>query len=85
MGQLQAVNGIGPQYGELIVRAGIRTLGELADQKPGPLRKRIEDYHEGLDVRVTGGNVSEDMLEDWIGQARDIVAKHPEVAAVGSR
>lgn len=83
MGQLQAINGVGPQYSELLVRTGIRTLADVAEQTPSVLLEKITAYQESLEVRVQGGTITVDMLKDWIHQARDIVKEFPEVARVG--
>jgi len=73
MAQLQAVSGIGKQYSELLVRCGVHGLAGLAEERAGPLAKRVEDYEESLEVRVTKGHVSSAMARDWIQQAKAYV------------
>lgn len=80
MGRLQAVNGIGPQYSELLVRAGVRTMAELAAQKPEALAKKLADYEATLGVRVQGTMVSETQTADWISQAKALTKAAPAAA-----
>lgn len=85
MGRLQAVRGIGPQDGELLARAGVTTLEELARWEPGPLAEKLNAFQAGLDTSVEGNTITPVRTEAWIQGARDIVgvpapAPPPEVA-----
>lgn len=80
MGRLQAINGIGPQYSELLVRAGILTMADLAVQKPEPLAKKLNDYEASLGVRVQGTVINATQTESWIKQATELTKAAPEAA-----
>lgn len=69
--ELMALNGVGPQYAELLVRAGIRSIGELAVWEPDPLIKAVRDKQEELDVQIQGAKLSESRAAEWIRQAQD--------------
>jgi len=79
--QLQVVNGIGPQYSELLVRAGIRSMEELARQEPGPLAKRLNDYEASLGKRVQGTLIDPTRTENWVAQARELTGVKPSARA----
>lgn len=69
--ELMALNGVGPQYAELMVRAGIRSIGELAVWEPDPLLKAVEDKQAELDVRIQGAKLTEKRAARWIEQAQE--------------
>lgn len=73
MGTLQAVNGIGPQHSELLVRAEVRSLRELASFEPAALAAKLNAYQDGLGQRVESGAITPATVEPWIQGARDIV------------
>ena len=56
------VNGIGPTYAARLKEAGIGTLDELSKADAGDLSEKLE---------VIGGRTE---IEDWIKQAREMVA-----------
>lgn len=70
-GELMALDGVGPQYAELMVRAGIRSIGELAVWDPDPLMKAVEDKQAELDVKIQGAKLSEKRARTWIQQAKE--------------
>lgn len=79
MAKLQAVKGIGPQYSELLVRAGVWTVADLAASEPDALAKKITDYEGALETRVTGATITPGLVKNWIDEAR---ATAPAPAAV---
>lgn len=69
--ELMAVNGIGPQYAELLVRSGVRGLQQLRDHEPDTLVERIEDKQRELMVRIQGNVIKEARASLWIEAARE--------------
>jgi predicted flap endonuclease-1-like 5' DNA nuclease len=67
VGQFQAIDGVGPAYADVLVRAGVQGLPDLAQQQPQPLAQRLKPF-EGQGARATP-----DMLADWIHQAQRIL------------
>jgi predicted flap endonuclease-1-like 5' DNA nuclease len=72
MARLQAVNGVGPQFSELLVRAGITQFRQLADETPASLAKRLQEHEAGLEHRVQGAPISEGLVAGWIPQAAEL-------------
>lgn len=70
-GELMALDGVGPQYAELLVRAGIRSIPELEAWDPDPLFQAVEDKQEELDVRIQGSKLTQDRAAAWIQQAAE--------------
>ena len=74
MCELIAVNGIGRQYAELLVKSGVRSIAELAKQRPAALVKKIEDATEDLQNRIQANPVTVALVTRWINAAK---AHHP--------
>lgn len=65
---LSRVTGIQAQNGELLVAAGVQTVGVLAEQEAGALHGRLADLNANKNlVRVVPGA---SQLGKWIGQAK---------------
>ncbi|HEV8359086.1 MAG TPA: DUF4332 domain-containing protein, partial [Candidatus Thermoplasmatota archaeon] len=64
------INGIGKQYSELLVRAGVTSVQEVATSRPAELTQRLQKYQEGLDTNVQGNPITEGLVEDWIREAK---------------
>lgn len=79
--ELMALSGVGPQYAELLVRAGVRSIGELAVWEPDPLHKAVKDKQEKLDVQIQGASLSQGRVENWIEAAQE----HDPVESRGRR
>lgn len=77
MGRLQAVSGIGPQYSELLARAGVASLEDLARWDPGPLAEKLVAFQSELDTRVEGNPITPGRTAGWIEGARAIVGTPP--------
>lgn len=65
MAELTAVKGIGPQYAEALVRAGITSIAELRRRSAAALAKQVNDYLAGLDNNVLGTSITEARLKGW--------------------
>jgi predicted flap endonuclease-1-like 5' DNA nuclease len=73
MARLQALDGLGPQYSELLVRAGVTTLDDLAAQLPEGLAIKLNAYQDSLGQRVQGSAITAGLVEGWIRAARQKV------------
>lgn len=69
--ELMAVDGVGPQFAELLARSGVDTIADLADADADQLLERLEAKEESLDVAIQKGRLTEDRVEDWIAWARE--------------
>lgn len=64
------VNGIGPQYAELLEAAGVDTVAELAQRVPANLHAKLTEVQEqkGLTGRVPAAS----FVADWVEQAKQL-------------
>jgi predicted flap endonuclease-1-like 5' DNA nuclease len=67
MADLMRVKGVGAEFAELLVAAGVDTIKELRTRNAENLQKKLEEVHaeKGLTRRVP----SLDMVKDFIAQA----------------
>lgn len=72
MAELMKVSGIGKQYAEALVRAGIEGIDELKRRRPGRIADQVNRYLEGLDSSVLGSSISERRVEGWQEAARSM-------------
>lgn len=70
MAELIKVNGIGPQYAEALVRAGIEGIAELKRRSPSKIADQVNAYLETLDTNVLGTKITEKRVESWQDKAR---------------
>jgi predicted flap endonuclease-1-like 5' DNA nuclease len=70
MAELIKVNGIGPQYAEALVRAGIEGIAELKRRSPAKIADQVNAYLDTLDTNVLGVKVTEKRVEGWQDKAR---------------
>lgn len=70
MAELVKVKGIGPQYAEALVRAGVGGIAELKRRSPARVAQQINDYLAGLDNNVLGNKITEKRVEGWKESAR---------------
>jgi predicted flap endonuclease-1-like 5' DNA nuclease len=76
MGQLMEVKGIGPQYAEILVMAGVKRIGELAQADAVALTARIDAIEESRKKAVLGTNITQRHVERWIEAAKDYMRMH---------
>lgn len=69
MASLMIVNGIGPENAEILNRAGIENLGQLANQSSTAAVKKIERLKERK-PKVVKRKPSQKTLASWIDEAR---------------
>lgn len=65
MAELTAVKGIGPQYAEALVRAGIGGVAELKRRSAATLAKQVQDYLDSLEHHVLGNSITEARIRGW--------------------
>jgi predicted flap endonuclease-1-like 5' DNA nuclease len=70
MSELAKVNGIGPQYAEALVRAGISGIKELKARQAAEIAKQTTDYLEGLKNNVLGAKVTPQRVTTWQKHAK---------------
>lgn len=70
MAELMAISGIGPQYAELLSRAGVEGIDALASADPDELVSDIRSKQDEIDVRIQGNIVKRARAERWIEAAR---------------
>jgi predicted flap endonuclease-1-like 5' DNA nuclease len=70
MAELIKVNGIGPQYAEALVRAGIEGIAELKRRSPSKIADQVNAYLDTLDTNVLGTKITEKRVEGWQDKAR---------------
>lgn len=71
MGRLLPLSGIGPQAAELLARAGIKTIQQLASQDPLDLSVKCKDVDRGKKVKLTNLDVTPALAKKWIEAARE--------------
>ncbi|MGB1586160.1 MAG: DUF4332 domain-containing protein [Thermoplasmatota archaeon] len=70
MSQLLKINGIGPQFAELMVRAGIEGIDGLRGGDPEAMVAQVKAYEAGLKNQVTGSGIGIKRMTDWHEQAK---------------
>lgn len=72
MAQLVKVKGIGPQYAEALVRAGIGGIEDLKRRSPARMAEQVNAYLATLDVNVLGNKITEKRIEGWKESAKQL-------------
>jgi hypothetical protein len=70
MAELMAVNGIGAQYAELLVRADVSSIDELCAETPQPLLNRIHKLEQHQGNRIQGNTIGIKIVQTWISAAQ---------------
>ena len=70
MAELIKVNGIGPQYAEALVRAGIEGISELKRRSAAKIAEQVNAYLDTLQTNVLGTKITEKRVEGWQEKAR---------------
>jgi len=71
MGQLMRLKGIGPQYAEVLVRAGVRSIAHLAAQDAEQLATKVRDLERSRKTRIQGNEITANVTRNWVQAARD--------------
>jgi len=74
MGELMDITGIGPQFSELLVRCGIRTVKELSACDPKELMARVLVTSAEREVRIQGAPLGLKHMERWVRAAREYLS-----------
>jgi predicted flap endonuclease-1-like 5' DNA nuclease len=70
MATLMRLKGVGPQSAEVLVRAGIRNIPQLAAEDAEALSAKVKDAERGRKVRIQGLDVTPGVAKRWIDAAR---------------
>ncbi|MEK6976287.1 MAG: DUF4332 domain-containing protein [Candidatus Thermoplasmatota archaeon] len=81
MAELVKVKGIGPQYAEALVRAGVGGITELKRRSPAKMAQQINDYLATLDTNVLGNKITEKRVEGWKEAAKQLKRVRLQVPA----
>ena len=81
MAELMAVNGIGKQYAELLVRADVSSIDELCAETPQALLNRIHKLEKHQGNRIQGNTIGVKSVQSWINAAQ---AHHGLVVKAGA-
>lgn len=69
MAQLIDLKGIGPQYAELLARAGVKSIRQLREADEKKLWSEIERLTKQRKIRIQGAPVSRKVVQKWIQTA----------------
>lgn len=69
--ELTSLNGIGPQYAELLVRSGVATIAGLSEADPADLLAAVNRKQQDLEVNIQGNVIGPKRVAGWIELARD--------------
>ena len=64
------IKGVGSEYAELMVAAGVDTIKELSRRKPANLHKKMDEVNTAK--KLVRQLPSEKMVEGWVNQAKDL-------------
>jgi predicted flap endonuclease-1-like 5' DNA nuclease len=67
---LQRVNGVGEEYGELLERAGVDSVPELAQRNAANLAAKMKEVNDALNL--SGTVPSESQVAAWIAHAKEL-------------
>jgi hypothetical protein len=81
MAELMAVNGIGKQYAELLVRADVSSIDELCAETPQALLARIHKLEKHQGNRIQGNTIGVKSVQSWINAAQEHHGIVPTVKA----
>lgn len=74
MADLDRLATVGNQYAELLFRAGVNNLVELAEQEPETLVKKIDDYLATVETPPTQEPYDAERAKAWIEEAKKVTA-----------
>jgi len=67
---LLRIDGVGPQFAELLEASGVDTIAELAQRRADNLAKKMEEVNAVK--KLCKKEPSEDEVNDWISQAKKL-------------
>lgn len=83
MSDLIRVKGIGKQFAELLVRAGVTSTVQLAGSSAEDVVKKMQGYLDSVEQKPTVGKFNEKIVNKWIDDAKRLtgVTETPAAAA----
>ncbi|HUR63838.1 MAG TPA: DUF4332 domain-containing protein [Candidatus Thermoplasmatota archaeon] len=81
MAELIKVNGIGPQYAEALVRAGVEGIAELKRRSATKIADQVNAYLDTLDTNVLGVKITAKRVEGWQDNAQPMRRMRLQVPA----
>lgn len=70
MADLMRLNGVGGQFAELLVGAGVDTIKELRRRNAANLAAKMTEVNE--EKQLTKGSVTEEKVQGWVDQAKEM-------------
>lgn len=70
MTELMALQDVGPQYAELLVRARITSIEQLSEMTPADVLDAVQKAEGDREVRIQGNKIGEKHTRKWIQAAR---------------
>lgn len=70
MAELMALQDVGPQYAELLVRARITSIEQLGEMTPGDVAEAVQRVEGDREVRIQGNKIGKKHTKTWIEAAR---------------
>ena len=67
---LMRLNGVGPQWAELLQASGVDTVKELRNRNAANLAKKMDEVNG--EKNLTNGAVSEKKVTGWVEQAKEL-------------
>lgn len=64
------INGIGPQYAEILERAGVDTVNELKNRVPANLAKKVVEINEEKHLAKRSPTLKD--VEKWVEEAKTL-------------
>ena len=81
MADLMRIDGIGKQFAEVLVRAGVSSVEALAEAEAEDVVAKVTAYLATLDRAPTKGKVTRKNAEAWIREAQGLREPAPKVAS----
>ena len=78
MAELIRLKGVGPQFAEVLVRCGINSIYELAQQKAEPLASKVQAHLDSLGQNVVGVPITAKLTAKWIKAAQRLKPHHAD-------
>jgi len=67
---LMRISGVGPQFSELLEKAGVDSVSELAQRNAANLAKKMAEENESSNI--SGRSPAESEVEEWIAAAKSM-------------
>lgn len=78
MGDLMNLEGVGPQFAEQLVRSGVTSIPQLAEQKPKELVAAVEKTNAARQTPIQGAGIQEKQAKNFVKAAKDFLKKNPQ-------